>query len=59
MPKVAGWKELLARPLVEQAATQQRLFSQALDEGLAEVPADRRLEVHYEDVCRNPQGHTP
>jgi len=54
-PKVRGYELLQHRPREEQAAGQQYLFEQDLNEGLAQVDPQRVIDVDYSDLCQSPK----
>lgn len=49
-----GWREYLERPIEEVCAFQYRAMNRALLEAKRVVPADRWIELFYEDLVRDP-----
>jgi len=54
-PHARGFDKLFKKNLLEQCAGQQNIFDKDIDEGLAELPEDRWIEVDYDNVCTQPQ----
>lgn len=54
-PHVTGYEALFEKSLIEQCAGQQYLFDKDIDRGLEGLPADRCIEIDYDDVCTQPK----
>lgn len=54
-PKARGYETLRDKTLLEQACGQMALFEAEIDEAWPLIPASRRTELSYEDVCDDPQ----
>ena len=53
---IPGWRNLAGQPLAAIAAAQWAAAHQAILEGLADLPPDRKCLVRYEDLLQNTAG---
>ena len=53
---IPGWRNLAGQPLAAIAAAQWAVAHQAILEGLADLPSDRKCRVRYEDLLQNKAG---
>lgn len=49
-----GWRNYLTAPIEEVAAFQYQAINRAILEARAQVPARQWVEIHYEDLVRDP-----
>lgn len=57
-PRFPGWYDALqdVADVVEFNALQWRRCVEAVEDGLADVPEDRRLQIHYENLVAQPES---